>query len=112
MRPGFRFASKLPQGGAVLPRPVLWIVAGLSLGAGVLGYSTGRSVANLTETEAITVYAHIYAQQTGGKITDCAAVPGDPPVWLVIRCDGGAASRIFRVTRDGTLLSPGTGPSA
>jgi len=112
MRPPLRSVPKFLQGGAILPRPVLWVIAGLSVGAGVLGFATGRSVAEMTETEAITVYAHIYAQETGGALTDCAAVPGTGAVWLVVHCGAGATQRSYRVGRDGTLVWANDGPSA
>jgi len=108
MRP----APRILQGGQNLPRPVLWVVAGLSLCAGVLGFTLGRDVAALTETEAIIAYATIYAQETGGALTDCAAVPGTGAVWLIVQCGtGGGAQRTYNVGRDGALIRGGNGPS-
>ncbi|WP_126623182.1 hypothetical protein [Oceaniglobus ichthyenteri] len=108
MRPAPRFL----QGGIPLPKSVLWMIVGLSLCAGVLGFSLGRDIAALSETEAIAAYATIYAQDTGGDISDCAAIPGNGAVWLIVRCGTGAAFRSYRVARDGGLVKGGGGPSA
>ena len=94
-----------------LPKPVLWVIAGLSLCAGVLGFSLGRDVAELTETEVKTAYATIYAQDTGGVLTDCAAIPGTGSVWLIVRCGAGDTFRAYPVGRDGGLVAGGGGPS-
>ncbi len=99
-----RESPKFLQGGAALPRPVLWAMVALSLGAGVLGYVNGNRVADLSETDAINVYARLYAQDTGGALTDCVAVPGQGRVWLIVRCGSGREARRYSVARDGRLL--------
>jgi len=104
-------APRFLQGGAVPPRPVLWVIAGLSLTAGVLGYCTGSTVADLSETEAIRFYAQVYAAETGGALTDCAAVPGTGAVWLVVRCSADSGARTYRVDRRGGLIDGAGEPS-
>lgn len=100
-----RRLPRLSAAGGGLPRPVLWVMAGLSLCAGVLGFVTGRDVADLSETDVITAYAEVYAQETGGALTDCAAVPGTGAVWLVVRCGTGDARRSYAVGHDGGLIT-------
>ncbi|WP_226782114.1 hypothetical protein [Oceaniglobus trochenteri] len=107
-----RTAPRFLQGGATLPRPVLWALAGLSLCAGVLGFSTGQRVSELTETDVIAAYAQIYAQETGGDVSDCVAMPGRDPVWLIVRCTGAQGARVFQVGHDGGLIARRDGKSA
>ncbi|WP_102107883.1 hypothetical protein [Oceaniglobus roseus] len=110
-----REAPKYLQGGAAvnLPRSLLWVIAILCLAAGVLGYSRGRDVAALTETDVLQAYAEVYASETGGRHVECLGVPGEGKVWIVVRCGSGADQRIYSVGRDGGLVNPlGKGPDA
>lgn len=79
--------------------PVLALVAL----TGVIGFLLGARSATPGETEVITRMAALYVEE-GGQATDCAARPAaSDGLWLVVRCDCGAASREYFVDDFGRL---------
>lgn len=94
-----------------MPWSVLRVVLGLAVVAAGAGLWLGLHRAPLTETEAIETAVQRYVAETGGKRTDCVAVPGnDAAVWIVVNC--GTAARIsrYRIGYDGGLIDAPRGP--
>jgi len=86
-----------------MPRSVLYTACGLALVAAGAGWLAGNSRANLSETDAIEAVAARWLA-LGGRAADCAAVPGQGVVWLIVRCTNGDAAAEWRVDRSGRLL--------
>ena len=91
-------------------RPVIVSAGVLAILAAGIGFTLGQRQTTLTETDVITGYAARYVAETGGEPIDCAAVPGQGAVWLVIRCGRqGLSGRVFEVDREGRLVSASVG---
>lgn len=89
-----------------MTRSVVLVAGGLCLVALVAGLRLGAGQAGLSETQVINAYAARYVAETNGALTDCAAVPGQGSVWMVIRCGTpGPSGRVFEVGRNGALVN-------
>lgn len=75
------------------------------LGAGMV-FRASWKAANLTETDVINAYADRYVAEVAGRASrsDCAAVPGQGAVWLIVRCGSGDTARTYPVDRSGALV--------
>jgi hypothetical protein len=89
-----------------MPRSVLLTTCVLVVVAAVLGFVAGQRWQPLDETQVINRIAAQYITETGGKATDCLAVPGKVDVWIRVTCAG----RSYYVDRHGKLM-PRPGPS-
>lgn len=80
-----------------------WLPLGLIVVLGALwALRLGWIAATITETDVINATASDYAARTGGRATDCRAVPGQSPgIWLVVTCDGAGSRREYFVNRLG-----------
>ena len=85
-------------------RPVLLTTAALAALAAVLGLRVGQG--ELTETDVIGAAAARYVAETGGAAADCAAVPGEGAIWLVVTCAGTDRRHVYRFDHAGRPLSP------
>lgn len=79
--------------------------ATLVLIAALLAFRAGYWQANLTETDVINTYASKYLFESGGRIEDCVATPGEAPVWITVTCSPqNGAPVIYPVNKRGVLL--------
>lgn len=81
----------------------------LTLYGAYLGLRQGSAVANLTEADVLSAYAHHYGSEVpGGRPSDCVARPGSGRVWIVIECAptpfDAARLRRYLVGRDGRTI--------
>lgn len=96
--------------GDELMRWLIWApLCVMALGAGAYGLRLGYLAMTITETDVINHYAELYGEQTGGKMTDCVAFPGDAEIWLVVACGPLCAPtrREYHVNRVGWLVQQG-----
>lgn len=93
-----------------MPRPIFRTVLALVALAAAAGLWLGTTYRPATETGAIDRAVARYVAQTGGKETDCVAVPvqrGEG--WIMVTCGTGEAVTRYRIGHDGTI-SDDTGP--
>ncbi|MEM9968675.1 MAG: hypothetical protein AAF755_11305 [Pseudomonadota bacterium] len=87
-----------------LPLSVLTVVASLFV------FRSGWIAAFLTESDVIGHYAaqYVQTQGAGASLTDCHAVPGVAPVWIVVICSAGNGNMpvTYHVDRAGKLMRP------
>lgn len=88
-----------------MPRWLWFLPLGLMLlTAGILGYRYGWIWVNMTRSEAAAIWADHYVQQSGGDAASCVAMPGED-VWLALKCGGGDAVWVYRISRFGQLVT-------
>lgn len=86
-------------------------VATLVLAGGAFGYLLGKQ-AQVSESDLITRAALDYVERTGGQALDCVGLPGQGDVWIVVRCAGAEANRVYAFDRSGRRVAPPEGPDA
>lgn len=88
-----------------VPRRVVRLTGWLCLFAAAVGLWLGARP-DITETQAIEAGAALYVAETGGSRTNCVGVPGEGPVWIVVRCGESGVVRTYLFDRGGTLIVP------
>ncbi|SEM66182.1 hypothetical protein [Palleronia pelagia] len=80
--------------------PVVVVLVALAATALGLGLVLGLRAVRLDEGAVIALHAERWAEETGGRVAQCVAVPGQGRVWLRITCDG-PERRVIGVSRLG-----------
>ena len=94
-----------------MPRQVVRATMVLCFGAAAFGlWLGGRNL--VSETDVIEAGAALYMAETGGAATECVGVPGTGLVWIAVRCGSEPNARVYRYSRQGTLMAPGGAPEA